>query len=95
MFPGRRAVDNRWFSGIGYLLKGAKTDKKIYVVMAYIQGTSDLDYLRIIPGLSKFLPEIKVTFNYPQEVNDILDKNPKEITSILEEEYNDWIKLII
>lgn len=94
IFPGRRGINGNWYPGVGHLLKGIKTDKKIHVIKAYIQGTLDLDFLRIIPKLGKLLPEIKVTFASPREVNNILDKDPKQITSILEEEYNNWVKTI-
>lgn len=92
IFPGRRSINGKWYTGIGHLLKGAECNKRIYLIMAYIEGTRDSDYLRIIPKIGKFLPEIKVAFAAPRVVNNILGKPPKEITSILEEEYNNWVK---
>lgn len=92
IFPSRRGVNGKWFSDVGHLLNSAKTTNNLHLIKVYIQGTSDFDYIRIIPKLGKFLPKIKVTFAAPRQVNNILDKNPKEITSILEEEYNTWVK---
>ncbi|HVZ67369.1 MAG TPA: 1-acyl-sn-glycerol-3-phosphate acyltransferase [Patescibacteria group bacterium] len=84
-------ITKKWYRGVGHLLKGAKTDDKIYVVKSYIEGTSMMDYLRLIPHAAKLLTPIRITFSEPIEVSSILKKDPKEITSILEHDYKDWI----
>jgi 1-acyl-sn-glycerol-3-phosphate acyltransferase len=87
IFPERRSKDGLWFSGVGHLLKGAKAKRKIYIVNAFNEGTSDWDYFRIIPGMGRFLPSVTLTFGKPKIVNHLLTKDPKEITKILEKQY--------
>jgi 1-acyl-sn-glycerol-3-phosphate acyltransferase len=91
IFPGRRSVTGSWFSGVGHLLSQAKGNKKLYVVKAYIEHTSNWDYLRFIPGFGHILPTISVSFAEPLAAQKLLEKSPKEITHLLEENYEGWL----
>jgi hypothetical protein len=92
IFPGRRSIDGHWFSGVGHLLKGLGKDSDAYVVKAYVHGTRDFDYLRILPGLGRFMPPIFVSFATPTKVDDVYDEDGKKITNKLETEYDSWVK---
>ena len=71
LFPEKRYGERRWQPGLGHLLK--KVDGKTKLVFAHISGTSRKDYLRLIPGAAKMLPEIKVAFHQlPIEINTAL-----------------------
>lgn len=94
MFPGRRGVGGRWFSGIGHLLKGASNKKKVYVVKIYFRGSSHLDYFRLVPGIRHFLPKAEIFFDKARAVNDIFEEHPKQIAAILEKEYNQWMESV-
>ncbi len=93
IFPKPRgtAKEKSWYSGVGHLIKGV-AHSNFVVINAYIEGTSDLDYFRLIPGVGKILPTITITFSKPRKVNDLQKHNPKEITALLEEEYTIWVK---
>lgn len=78
---------NYWRSGIGQLLLELADTKDVFLVMAHLNGTSHLDYARLIPGLGKFLHQILVTFSNPVKVNKFLDSDPRKIASNLEIRY--------
>ena len=65
-----------------------------YVINARVAGTSDLDYLRLLPGVGKFLPTITVTFSGAIKIQEINSGQPKDITQRLEELYTNWEKRI-
>ncbi|OGH12810.1 MAG: hypothetical protein A2776_01295 [Candidatus Levybacteria bacterium RIFCSPHIGHO2_01_FULL_40_10] len=91
IFPNPSKDQRRsWYSGVGHMLHGVNRRKKVYVVKAYIEGTSNFDYLRLFPHAAKLLTPIKVTFSQPQNVETILKNDPKEITRILEDDYRKW-----
>lgn len=93
IFPNPTKNKNRkWYPGVGYLLKGTRREKPIYVVRAYIEGTSNLDYLRFIPHAAKLLTPIRVTFSKPILVNKMLQKDAKSIAAGLNENYVAWVK---
>jgi 1-acyl-sn-glycerol-3-phosphate acyltransferase len=94
IFPNRRSPDGRWFHGVGHMIKGVGLTKDAYVIKAYIEGTSDWDYLRLIPYIGKYLPVIKVTFSKPVVFRDIYNEEAKKITYRLEEDYNRWVKTL-
>lgn len=92
IFPGARSEGRKWKSGLGYLLKQVKR-KDVFLVKVYIEGTSYLDYLRLLPVAGKFLPNIRIHFAQPDNINRIvnLDLEPREIVSKLECSYFDWV----
>ena len=98
LFPeGFRGKGGKWFSGIGHLIKKVGHNNDAYVVKAYVHGTSDLDYLRLIPIINRFLPIVSVYYSEPQKITDILkkDSEAKIIKDKLETEYNNWIKKLV
>ncbi len=95
IFPGRRSVDGHWFPGVGHLVKNIISRKRTYIVQVFSQGTSWMDYLRLIPFTGFFLPVITMNFAQSLIVNDIWIHNPKKITSILEKMYLAWTKKLI
>ncbi len=92
IFPNPSKDENKkWYSGVGYLLHGIKTKKKVYVVRAYIEGTSNFDYLRFIPHAAKLLTPIKVTFAPPLEVSELIKQEPKTVVRKIEASYKTWV----
>jgi 1-acyl-sn-glycerol-3-phosphate acyltransferase len=79
-----------WFNGVGYLIHGIKNKKKTFITRAYINGTSNWDYLRLLPLVNKFLPKFRVSFANPLKVESIKKENPKKTTMFLEEKYWRW-----
>lgn len=92
MFPGGGGEGGRWFSGIGHLLNQAKENLDIHIVRAYIEGTSDKDYLRLIPGLARLMHPFKVSLSC--EKYRYADENAKDISQRLESDYKMWVKSI-
>jgi 1-acyl-sn-glycerol-3-phosphate acyltransferase len=94
IFPDGGSTDGKWFSGVGHLIKKIKLKDKTYVVKAYINGTSAWDFLRIIPGISKIFPSFRIYFDEPIKMTEFKKMEAKKITANLENDYNDWIKII-
>jgi 1-acyl-sn-glycerol-3-phosphate acyltransferase len=91
IFPTGGSKDGRWFSGVGHMIKGSK-NPGLKIVMANIEGSSSWDYFRLIPGVSRLLPTIKVRFSLPIEVNEYRKMKAKEIALKLETKYEEWLK---
>ena len=89
IFPDGGNGKHDWFNGIGHMVCGIK-NKESFVIRAYIEGTSNWDYLRLIPFVGKFMPKFKVNFAKPIKVGDIKKENPKETTVGLEKKYWKW-----
>ena len=79
----------KWRAGLGYLIKQIKRRKNsVYIVYAHTRGPSKLDYLRIYPKLSKFLPKVKMKFITYRKLSDLdLKLTPREIVRELEKDY--------
>ncbi len=92
IFPEKRHGDRGWQSGLGYLLKGLQ-ETEAYLVQAYIHGTSDKDFFRLITFFSKFLPKVTTFFAPPLKIKDALKTktSPKTIVKSLEEKYKKWV----
>lgn len=86
IFPSGGSENGRWLTGVGYLIKGAK-NPKLKIVMANIAGSSSWDYFRLIPGISRMLPTIKVRFSAPIKAKEFKDDEAKEIAKTLEVRY--------
>lgn len=100
IFPSPHRQKNhqdKWYPGVGWLLKNIGSKDDVYYVKAYISGSSNWDYLRLFPKTGIFLPKIKVHFAQPQKLSDLLKNNldPKDLAGKLEVKYNDWVKTII
>jgi len=89
IFPDGGDKKHGWFFGVGHLIHGIKNEKS-FVIRAYIEGTSNFDYLRLIPIVGKFLPKFKISFAKPIKINEIKKDNPKETTTHLENKYWKW-----
>jgi len=89
IFPDGSDEKHGWFNGIGHMIHGIKNEKS-FVIRAYIQGTSNWDYLRLIPFMGRFMPKFKISFAKPIKIVDIKKNNPKEITANLEDKYWKW-----
>jgi 1-acyl-sn-glycerol-3-phosphate acyltransferase len=92
IFPEAGSRNGRWRRGLGYLIKNLKR-KDIYLIKAYIQGSSYFDLLRVIPGLRKLLPLFKVTFAKAEKLTTTVKTNlsAQEITAEIESQYKNWI----
>lgn len=94
IFPDGGSNNGKWFNGIGYLINGVKDKNNAFVIKASIQGSSNWDYFRILPGFSKLLPKLKVKFSEPILMESYKDMDPKAITANLESDYKNWEKTI-
>jgi 1-acyl-sn-glycerol-3-phosphate acyltransferase len=92
IFPMGGSRDGSWFSGVGHMWRQTKKPETIKVVMAKIEGTSEWDYLRLIPGISYFLPKFKVTFSPSYGWDKAKNEDAKEITKKMENIYCQWTK---
>lgn len=95
LFPeGLRGKGGKWFPGIGWLLNEVRGENEAYFVRVFVQGTSNLDPLRLIPGFGKLFPVLRVTFSKPQRIVSILDEemDPKRFTKKLQGDYQRWSK---
>ena len=95
IFPNpSKNARKKWYAGVGHILNNAQGKKPVYLVQAYIEGTSNVDYLRFIPHSAKVLTPIKITFSKPIDVSHMLDAHPKEITQDLWKNYVAWVDAI-
>jgi len=90
IFPGRSKLSKPWYTGLGHLCKSI-ANNDAFIISCFIQGTSSLDYLRVIPGMGKILPSIRVTFFQPQKVSNYLTLSPKEIALKLQVQYKEMV----
>ncbi|MFA5827746.1 MAG: hypothetical protein WC841_00085 [Candidatus Shapirobacteria bacterium] len=90
MFPGGGGKKGKWFSGIGYLIKSAMTNRKTKIIMAHLSGTSEWDYFRLIPGVSMIMPQCRVTFSEGESILNYSDMEPKEIVERIKNKYLVW-----
>jgi hypothetical protein len=80
-----------WFNGVGYLIHGVKNIKNSFVLRAHIKGTSNWDWLRLIPIMNKFLPNFKVNFAKPLKMDLIKQEDQRKTTKFLEKKYWRWL----
>jgi hypothetical protein len=93
---GFRGKGGRWFFGIGHLISQVEQKNDSYYISCFISGTSNLDWLRLIPLINRLYPPIHVYFSQPQKLMDIIVKNdhPKKIALGLETQYRLWSKTL-
>lgn len=91
IFPAAGENEGKFMNGIGYMIKALKNHKKVKLVMAHVEGTSTLDYLRLIPGMKYLLPTIKFRFTKPRLMSKFFGKDAKDITKRVEKEYYAWV----
>jgi 1-acyl-sn-glycerol-3-phosphate acyltransferase len=90
IFPAAGSYDGAWFSGVGHMWINTKQPQNTKVVMAKIEGTAEWDYLRLIPGVSWFLPKFKVTFSPAYDWKKVESREAKETVKKMEKIYADW-----
>lgn len=84
--------NKKWQSGIGWLISNAGPMEDAYCVKVYVANSSIFDYLRLIPGLGRILPIIKIYFSRPIKLSEIWQPDGKKLTFELEKRYNEWVK---
>jgi hypothetical protein len=80
--------------GVGYLLKNSQSISKTQVVMIHVAGTSDLDYLRLLPFLGKLLPPFEITFSPAYTASDFVADTGRATANNLEITYRAWFSSI-
>lgn len=91
LFPAGGSENGRDFlPGVGHLIKSLKNPQDTKIVMAHVSGTSDWDYLRIIPFVNKFLPKFRINFSEVQEVSNFLYPEARQIAGQLQNHYEKW-----
>jgi len=95
IFPAAGELGGKFLSGLGYMVKNLKNPKKVKIIMAYVSGTSTLDYLRIIPIIRNFLPKVYITFADPISTDEFFGVDAKIIAKNMENKYYDWAKRIV
>lgn len=90
---GTKGSGHRWLSGIGNLLNEIGPENDVYYVKAFVEGTSNYDPLRILPGIGRLLPKFRVTLDEAQKIQTILfnSRRPRIITQTLQAEFNKWV----
>ena len=91
IFPSASVKSGKWFSGVGHLLKHLGNQSRAKIILVHISGPSRKDYLRLIPGISQRLAEIKVRFSDVLPLQNHWHEEPKTMAYALEEHYNRWI----
>ncbi len=87
IFPGNK---EKWYSGVGYLIKDVKNKKDSYVVMAKIEGATNFDTLRLIPILGQYLRKVRVTLSSPIALSEFEHEDGKKIAQYVEQKYKKW-----
>jgi 1-acyl-sn-glycerol-3-phosphate acyltransferase len=93
IFPGVELED--WYPGVARIINGIKTKKKIYIVNAYVSGTSKYDTFRVLPFVSSKLPAMEVSFSKPKEINNLIGKDLGNVLSELKNDYKKWVNKFI
>jgi len=91
LFPAGGSENGRDFlPGIGHLIKNLKYPEDTKIVMAHVGGTSDWDYLRIIPFVNKFLPKFRINFSEAQDISNFIYPEARQIPKLLQDHYEKW-----
>lgn len=91
IFPDGGNRKMNWFNGIGYLIHGVKNKKNKFIIRTRIEGTSNWDYLRILPLFGKLLPKFRISFSHPLKMSLAKKDDPKITTNQLENKYWTWL----
>lgn len=91
IFPDGGNEKLGWFNGVGHLIHGIKNENNSFFIRAYIKGTTDFDFLRLIPGVGRIMPKFLVTFDKPIEINKVKMVDAKVTTKYLERQYLEWV----
>ena len=91
IFPNGGAKNGKPFhSGVGYIIKNLKQPNKTKLVMAYVEGTSILDFFRIIPLVKNILPNFRINFSRPVNIIKLSQGEGPDITRKLQQVYENW-----
>jgi hypothetical protein len=91
LFPAGGSKNGRDFlPGVGHIVKNLKYPETTKIVMAYVSGTSVLDFFRIIPYVGNFLPKFKVEFSEVLNATDFSGDNARQISQHLQGVYDQW-----
>jgi len=94
IFPIIKDATKDFSPGVGYLLKNSKSISKTRVVMIHVAGTSDLDYLRLLPFVGKLLPPFEITFSPAFSASDFVANTGRATANNLEITYRAWVSSI-
>ncbi len=88
-FPEDRK-HQRWFKGIGHLVKKTNSlphHQPVYLVFIKLTGISKWDCLRLLPGLGKWLPKISLKIIHHFPLVKLKSQEADSITRWLEKQY--------
>ncbi|KKR68134.1 MAG: hypothetical protein UU09_C0015G0001 [Microgenomates group bacterium GW2011_GWA2_40_6] len=94
IFPVIKDATKEFSPGVGYLLKNSQSISKTQVVMIHVAGTSDLDYLRLLPFVGKFLPPFEITFSHAYSASDFIAETGQATANNLEITYRAWFSSV-
>lgn len=94
IFPIINETTKNFSPGVGYLLKNSKPISKTRVVMIHVTGTSDLDYLRLLPFVGKLLPPYEITFSPAYPASGFVADTGRTTSNNLEIAYRAWVDSI-
>lgn len=94
IFPVFDNITLNFSPGVGYLLKDSKSITKIKVVMIHVAGTSDFDYLRLLPFIGKLLPPFEITFSSAYPAANFIADTGRATAKNLEITYRAWVSSI-
>ena len=98
MFPsGVRKSNSVWSAGVGYVVDQISRKDESSIIFAHINGASNHDVLRLVPGIRKFLPKFTVAFSEPITVSELpfTKMKPKQMVEYLHREYISWLNTIL
>lgn len=87
IFPQGVHTEDKWQSGVNWITKKI-TNPDAKIVFAYVANTSHWDYLRFFPILRRFLPDIKVYFSEPMEIDS--EKSAEALRS----DFYEWVSTL-
>jgi hypothetical protein len=95
IYPGKRHDNGKWYDGVGHLVNQIGYSKNTSIIFVHAQGTSNWDYLRMLPFTGKLLPKVTLNFSTAYAINKFNSQKPKKIRENLEIAYNNWANTLI
>ena len=92
MAPAFGNNDREFKTGLGHLLNSLAEPGKVKILMTHILGTSDKDYLRIIPYAKHFMPRFRILYSPPVFASEFISGDVITDTKSLEAHYYNWVK---
>jgi 1-acyl-sn-glycerol-3-phosphate acyltransferase len=94
IFPLVGGNSGPFFSGVGYLANGLKKPATANMIFIHLTGSSDFDYLRILPFIGRLLPPFEVHFYTPGKISQFIGADGKQTAKNLEVAYYAWVESI-